>query len=267
MEIESSLLRVSVATLDRVIFPRPSDGTRMLALERKAATMEAAGRKVSVQAQPYGGAVRILDPAPLEEVVGELKYDSDHYREEMDFRILIPPSTWEAVKQFCLRRLSDPADVSIESLPQRELAEEFAETFGHHLKPDEYAFEPAGFTLENDPLPTDNPYAAGWPTVRLYRLFKVQILDRILCESMLSASRDHPDRWLEELAVQDLEDAGKGQAHGILTLPLKTVISSCLALKSNPINEPMIIEGHQLDRSVLAILPEVPSPFYQRIDD
>ena len=50
-------LRVSVATLDRVIFPHPQDGKPMLALERKG-TVEGDYRdKARVRAQPFGGGV------------------------------------------------------------------------------------------------------------------------------------------------------------------------------------------------------------------
>ena len=55
-------LRVSVASLARVIFPSPEDGTPMLALEHRA-TLLPGEEQVVVKAQPFGGAVRILYPS------------------------------------------------------------------------------------------------------------------------------------------------------------------------------------------------------------
>src|SRR5689334_1217984 len=167
-------LRVSVATYDRVVFPHPQDRTLTLALERKA-TVRADG-SVRVRAQPFGGGVRLLDPGPLQEIVGEIEYDSERSKHEQDLRILIPPSKWEAVKEYCLRHLGNPADAEIESTPQRELVEEFEETMDVHLQPEQYTYQPAGFVIENNPAPTENIYARGYPTVRLYRIFDVQIV-------------------------------------------------------------------------------------------
>ena len=55
-------LRVSVATLVRVIFKHPNNGEWMLALERKATLYETEHEHViEVKSQPFGGAIRILD--------------------------------------------------------------------------------------------------------------------------------------------------------------------------------------------------------------
>ena len=51
-------LRVSVATLVRVIFENPANGEWMLALERKATLQNT---EVEVKSHPFGGAIRILD--------------------------------------------------------------------------------------------------------------------------------------------------------------------------------------------------------------
>ena len=111
-------LRVSVATLDRVVFQSPEDGTLILALERKATVLKDGGNDVRVWAQPFGGGIRILNSTPLQELIGEIKYDSERSQHEQDFRILIPPSKWEAVKQFSLQHLQDPEDAFLESDPQ-----------------------------------------------------------------------------------------------------------------------------------------------------
>src|SRR5512133_1742970 len=69
---EIKLLRASVVTYNRVVFQHPDDGTRMLALERKATVMK--DGSISVQAQPYGGGVHILNPTPLKKINGEIHY-------------------------------------------------------------------------------------------------------------------------------------------------------------------------------------------------
>jgi hypothetical protein len=110
---EGLSLRVSVATLDRVIFKRPADGTLMLALERKATLIgDTDKRSVYVRAQPFGGAVRILSLDALREVVDAFKFDSNRSEAEQDFRLLIQPVAWEAVKQFhtCVRHQFELAD-------------------------------------------------------------------------------------------------------------------------------------------------------------
>src|SRR5262245_49036067 len=187
-----SLLRVSVATLDQVIFPHPQNGTLMLALERKASVINGGRDQVRVRAQPFGGAVRIFNLAPLREIIGEIKFDSERSKQEHDFRILIPPSKWEAVKQYCLHHLEHEDDAEIESLPDRELSEEFQETLDVHLKPDQYTVQPMGFVIENKPIRIDR--VRGQFTVRLYRTFKVHIVDEMLCETMLTASQQYSDQ-------------------------------------------------------------------------
>ena len=55
-------LRVSVATLARVVFPNPGDNLPMLALEQKGTVATEDGQqRVIVRAQPFGGAIRIGD--------------------------------------------------------------------------------------------------------------------------------------------------------------------------------------------------------------
>src|SRR6266511_357288 len=82
-----TILRVSVATYNRVVFPHPEDGTLMLALERQAKVMN--DGSVSVRAQPFGGGVHILNPTRLQEIIGNIQFDSERSKHERDFRILI----------------------------------------------------------------------------------------------------------------------------------------------------------------------------------
>ena len=234
----------------------------MLALERKATVMSD-GENVRVRAQPFGGSIRILDPPPLQELIGEIKFDSERSQYEQDFRILIPPSQWEAVKQFCLQHLQNPNGTVLESSPQRELTEEFAETLNIDLKPDQYTHQTLGFVIGNDPVPTDNVYARGQPTVRLYRIFEVTIHDDGLRSTMLTASEHYSDQDLEILALKDFQNGGRGRANAILTLPLRLVTESYLVLSPELRTKTITVENHQLDESVLAILENIDAPQYQ----
>ena len=260
--INNGLWRVSVATYNRVIFPHPQTWTLLLALERKAT---ADGEKVWVLAQPFGGGVRILDPAPLQELIREIHYDSERSRTEQDFRILIPPSKWETVKQYCLYHLANAQDIELESRPDRELAEEFEENIGVRLMPDQYALQPVGFVIEDNPMPTKNARAPGQPTVRLYRTFEVRIVDAPLCAALLSASQRYTDRELANLALLDARGSGRGRLNSILTLPLFAVKESYLALPPGQRFTAIEVDGHHLDESVLAILDDIEVPQYQRL--
>jgi hypothetical protein len=255
-------LRVSVATYNRVIFSHPQDGRVMLALERKATILN--DGSIRVRAQPFGGAVRILNPTSLQEIIGEIKYDSERSQHEGDFRILIPPSKWEMVKQYCLRRLENPADTELESLPQRELVEEFEETLRVNLRADQYTVKPAGFVLENDPVPTENSYARGMSTVRFYAVFEVHMVDAALCRIMLSASQDYSDHDLGLLALKNSQNGGPARANSILSLVLDMVADSYLAFPPEIRYRKIMVENHELDESVLAILDNVEAPQYQR---
>jgi hypothetical protein len=257
-------LRVSVAILNRVLFPHPQDGTLMLALERRATVVSEDGHDIRVRSQPFGGAVRILDPIPLQELIGEIHFDSEQSRRAGDFRILIRPSDWELVKGFCLQRLEKPDKAVLESFPHRELVEEFNETLKLGLKLDQFSVQPRGFVLENDPRPTDHIYAPGWQTVRVYRIYEVSILDGDLCRIMVAASQRYSDQELMALALRDIQNGGRGCANTILALPLDTVMESYLSILPEARFKTANIEGHQLDESVLAVLEDVNVSQYQR---
>lgn len=259
---EASVLRVSVATLNRVIIVHPDDESKMLALERKA-TVSHDGR-VRVRAQPFGGGVRILDPAHLQAIIGRLRFDSERSERERDFRILISPSKWELVKEYSLRHLARQDDRELECLPHRELVEEFAETLSVSLQPDQYTFRPTGFVIENGPTLTDNSNVQRQPTVRLYRTFEVEIVDTALCQTMLSASQLYSDEELGRLAVEDLRNGGRGRANSIVILPLNVALESYLALPLDIRHRKIVIENHKIDESVLAILEDVDVPEYER---
>jgi len=109
--MEDLSLRVSVATYNRVLFPQPQNGTLMLALERKATISRE--NNIRVRAQPFGGGVRILNSIGLQKIVGDIQFDNERSKHEQDFRILIPPSQRELVKEYCLRHLENPDDVEL----------------------------------------------------------------------------------------------------------------------------------------------------------
>ena len=253
-----SQLRVSVATYNQVVFPHPEHGMTMLALERKA-TVSQDGR-VNVRAQPFGGGVKILNPNPLEDLIGEIQFDSERSKQEQDFRILIQPSQWEAVKQYCLRHLQDPDDPEIESAPDRELVEEFEETMGVALTRSQYVVEPMGFVVENTPVWTENWYARGFLTVRVYRTYKVTILDAELCKLVLDISQRVSDEDLGKRALKNV----KRRANSILALPLRSVTDAWLALPLESRCRKINVDGYQLDESGLVVLGDVDVPQYRR---
>lgn len=236
----------------------------MLALERKATVMNDGTDRVHVRAQPLGGAVRILNPVPLQEILGEIQFDSERAKREADLRIMIAPSSWELVKRYCLQHLENTDDPDLEAAPDRELAEEFEETLHVNLRPDQYTVRPLGFVAENNPAPTQNANVRGQLTVRLYRIFEVQIIDTALCSRILAASRQYSDQDLGKLAVKDLDSGGRGHANSLLALPLQQVIAAYLKLPPENRFGKLAVEGHELDESVLAVLDEVDVPQYER---
>jgi len=261
----SELLRVSVATYNQVIFPHPQNQTLMLALERKATVRK--NSRVSVRAQPFGGAIRILDPEPLQKIIGQIQFDSERTKHDRDFRILIPQSKWEPVKEYCLLHLRNPDDVELESTPHRELVEEFKETINVHLQENQYKVQPMGFVIEDTPVRTNNLDARGHLTIRLYRTFKAQIVDSTLSEAMLAASENFSDHDLEILALEDFQNGGKGHAHSVLTVPLNLVVESFLTLSPDLRFRKILVKNHTLDKSVLSVLENVDIPQYQRFEE
>ena len=235
----------------------------MLALERKATVLE--DGSVSVLAQPFGGGIRILDSTSLQKIAGEIQFDSERSKRDQDFRILIPPSKWEAVKRYCLHHLEDPDDTELEVTPDRELVEEFEETLHARLKPNQYTMQPMGIAVEGTPVRTKNWYALGWLTVRVYRTFRVQLLDSEMCTSMLAASQARSDQDLGKITLEDTHHGGRGRANSVLALPLNLVTEAYLALPREKRYERLMVDNHQLDESVLAILGDVEVPQYQRL--
>lgn len=252
-------LRVSVATYNQVIFPHPDSGITMLALERKATLLE--DGSVSVRAQPFGGGVKILNTKSLQEIAGEIQFDSERSKQEQDFRVLIQPAHWEDIKQYCLLHLANPNDPEIESAPERELAEEFAETMSVALKRSQYAVEPMGFVIEDSPVWTENWYSHGFPTVRVYRTYKIQILDPDLCQTLIDVSGQVSD---EELGMRALNN-NAGRANSVLTLPLDKVRETFLTVPAEKRYNKIEVDHHILVESVLVVLEDIEVSQYLRL--
>lgn len=231
----------------------------MLALERKATVLK--DGRVNIRAQPFGGGVKILNSKSLQVIVGEIQFDSDRSRQEQDFRILIEPSQWEAVKQYCLKHLEAPANLELESAPDRELVEEFEETMSVDLKSSQYTVQPMGFVIEDNPVWTENWYARGFRTVRVYRTYKVYLVDADLCKTLFATSQQVTDQELGRCALKN----ERGRANSVLALPLDRVREIFLALSSEKRFNKIEVDHHELDESVLAVLGDIEVSQYLRL--
>ncbi len=89
--------------------------------------------------------MKILNQKPLMKMLGKIQFDSERSKQEQDFCILIQPSQWDVVKQYCLEHFEDPTDLDLESGPDRELVEEFKEVMGVSLKSSPYTVQPTPF--------------------------------------------------------------------------------------------------------------------------
>jgi hypothetical protein len=262
---EELSLRVSVASLAKVLFKHPRAEHTMLALERTATLRKAEdGHQVTVKAQPFGGAVRLRVAIALQALIGDYHFDSERSRSEADFRLQIRPSDWEKVKRFCLQHLQDEDEPILESGPERELAEEFADTLQIRLTSAQYRLKRLGTVIENAPAVTDNIHAAGYPTVRIYNVFEVCVVDPSLAMALLSNSERYSDQDLRELALRDARRGGKGRANAILALRLALLTNAYRALSPEARDAPVTIEGHYLDGNVPAVLEDVVVPKFQR---
>jgi hypothetical protein len=254
-------LRVSAAALVRLLFRHPTRGVWMLALERKASQIQTAGRPaVVVKSQPFGGAVRILDPKALAGVIGELHFDSERSRAEQDLRLLIQPADWPALRDFCIQHLSHAGSGVLESDPARELAEELADALQENLQPWQYRCQPVETVVENEPSPTENIYARGIPTVRVYRIFEAVIEDAALIQAVLHSSEGLSNEALRGQAVQS-----SGRANAALSLPLDHLRNFYAALPPAERSKPAAFEGSLLDETTAAVLEGLPVPKYQRL--
>src|SRR5215510_2267329 len=212
-------LRVSVATLVRVLFKNPNNDELMLALERKATLHETDnGRAIKVKSQPFGGAIRIMDLNALHNLIGDFHFDSERSRAEQDFRLLIRPSAWSALREFCLQHIRREDDPILETGPARELVEEFADALKFNLQREQYIRKPVATLVENEAAPTENIHADGWPTVRIYRIFEASITDPSLSQLIMKNSQSLSDQGLQKQAWEDFQNGGEGRVNAALAL-------------------------------------------------
>ena len=259
-------LRVSVATLVRVLFRHPNNGELMLALERKATLREGEdGRTVKIKSQPFGGAIRILNLNALGNLLGDFHFDSERSLVEQDFRIFIRPKAWSVLREFCLKHIKLDHDLILETSPRRELFEEFAETLGVNLKSEQYGCRPITTFVENEAARTGNMYARGILTVRVYRIFEASITDSSLADVMLKGSNSLSHQNLCELAFADAQNGGRGAANAILALPWKRLQGVYQSAPPPARDLPVIFDGNQLDVTVSAMFEEIAAPRYQRV--
>jgi hypothetical protein len=258
-------LRVSIATLARVIFKHPNNGESMLALERKATLHETEnGRVVQVKSQPFGGAIRILNVDAIYNLIGDFNFDSEQSRSEQDFRIFIRSSSWPLLREFCIQHLSRVDNSILESDPSRELIEEFHESLKINLQPEQYASKAAATVIENEAKPTENIRAKGIPTVRVYRIFETRIMDSVLTQVMMRESEDHSTEALRELAWRDFQNGGKGRANTVLALPLKQIVDFYLTTSPEERDFPIVFQENHLDETVSVVLEGITTPKYRR---
>lgn len=257
-------LRVSVATLTKVLFNHPEDDRTMLALERTATLRDIEGKQeVFLKAKPFGGGVRIKDLKMLQTFIGEFQFDSRRSLIEMDFRVHIRPQDWERVKAFCLRQFQEENGI-LESRPERELREEFEDALKIMISPDDYNMTPLGAVVEEDPVKTESVRASGTPTVRIYNVFEIRIIASRLVDAILKNSTSYSDEDLRALAWEDVHSGGMGRANGVLALPLDLLTSAYKTIPLKDRGGPIHIEGTQLDSNVLAVLEEIPTEKYLR---
>ena len=258
-------LRVSVGTFTRVLFEHPRQGDLMFALERKATLRKDAGHLVEVKSQPFGGALRVHEIEPLQDLIGNFHFDSEESRSAQDFRIFIRPSDWRAVQEFCLGYFSHPNNSVLETDPGRELTEEFADTLGVQLERDQYSYQAVGIIVEDHPSATSYTYARGFPTARIYRIFEAHILDPSLASAMVKNNESCSDQGLRELAWQVFRNGGLGRANAVLTLPFKEISAAYAAIPAEARNKPISFHGHALDETVAAVLDDVTVSKYRRL--
>jgi hypothetical protein len=215
-----------------------------------------------VNAQPFGGAVQILDLKALYDIVGAFHFDSERSRDEGDFRLFIKPSVWPRLRGFLIEHLSRLKDSVIESDPNRELVEEFEDAMYIKLTPNQSTSKPVGIVIEDNPGPTENYRARGFPTVRVYRIFESIISDLSLIDEIIASSTQFSDKDLSDLAIHDARNGGKGRANGILTLPMEEIIGFYSRIPLTKRDFPVLFKGHRLAETVAITLEGIDVPKY-----
>ena len=258
-------LRVSIAALVNVIFENPLNGKAMLSLERTA-SLQSSGEmsEIVVKAKPFGGAVKLLNPVSLQMLIGEFHYDSERSQEEQDFRILINPRSWGKTKDICRQHLNVTGRGILEPGPERELEEEFADSLGIEIKDDDYYLQSKGMVIEDMPENTDNIYAPGFSTVRVYYLFEALIKNREIINMMLENSEKYSDSDLIKIVEENIRHGGKGRTNAVLTLLRDELIEYYKVISPDKRGRLLRFGKHLLDGHVTVILDEISNSKYQR---
>jgi hypothetical protein len=152
----------------------------------------------------------------------------------------------------------------LDSSPQRELEEEFADTMDFIITPDQYLMKPVGIVIENIPDRTESVRAAGSPTVRIFGVFEIRIADRLLVDAILANNKKYLDEDLQELAWQDFNSGGGGRANAVLTVALDQLTKAYTAMSPEERIKPIRYKGHLLGGNVPAILEGIEVSKYQR---
>ncbi|MHA2061705.1 MAG: hypothetical protein ACW963_05365 [Candidatus Sifarchaeia archaeon] len=261
---EELSMRVSVGTLIKVLFENPETGRQMLALERTATLREIEGRpEVGVKANPFGGGVKLTNSKKLKDLMGNFHYDSERSYQEGDFRIQINPVSWEKVKEICKQHLKETESRILDSSPERELVEEFEDSLKIKITSNQYILKQQDLIVEDLLNETDNVYAEGLPTVRIYYLFEARIKSPEIIKIILANSNKYSNNNLQEMAIDDAKRGGKGRANAILTLDLDEVKNIYNSIPLERRSEPVHVGEHQLDGNVPAVLEEINHPKYQ----
>jgi hypothetical protein len=203
-----------------------------------------------------------MKPQELQEIVDDFNYDSERSRSERDFRIFINPTRWEAMLDFCQSKVQPGPDAAIDADPTRELEEEFVDSLGIHIQPQQYSLKRIGWVIEQEPRPTNSMRAPGHPTARLYWVDKVEIQDQSLCTSILNVRS--PTTQLRQEALKDLAEGGRGHANSVFTVPLERIRAAYLALSPEERNEPLHYEGVLLGSNLPAVLEGVDTPKFKK---
>jgi hypothetical protein len=251
-------LRVSAGVLVKILFKDPVNNKTMLALERTASLRKINGKfEAVVQAKPFGGGIRIINPNILKEYIGDFNFDSKESKQEKDFRILINPGSWDTVKKICLNHLKEPVKKIIDTSPERELREEFKDSLRIKLAPDQYSLKPLGMAIEEKPDKTENNRSPGIPTVRIYYLYEALIVSIEIVKMILKNSREITDNHLMKTALQDKRNGGKGRGNAILTLEPCELLDAYNSLPYDKLNKPVYFREHLLAGNVPAIMEEI----------
>jgi hypothetical protein len=97
--------------------------------------------------------------------------------------------------------------------------------------------------------------------VRVYRTYKVQILDPDLCKTLLDISGQVSD---EELGMRALNNNAR-RANSVLTLPLDKVRATFLTVPAEKRFNKIEVDHHLLDESVLVVLDDIEVSEYLRL--